>query len=122
MKAEAAVVVSDFIRAADTFQFDLLENPAISQLASDAKYGPLHKLLTTVIDGNVTVNLILPGPARDQMGNLQVPGIMYVDPQQTDICKVVGVSHYQLGGSGTEPRQQVALLGSSHSPLLLSVP
>lgn len=55
VKGEAALAVSDFIRSADTFQFDLLENPAISQLATDAKYGPLHKLLTTVIDGDVMV-------------------------------------------------------------------
>eukprot|EP00884_Botryococcus_braunii_P022700 jgi/Botrbrau1/9113/Bobra.0305s0017.1 len=53
VKAEAALALADFIRNPDLFQFDLLENPAVVQLASDPKYEPLHKLLNLVIEGQV---------------------------------------------------------------------
>jgi hypothetical protein len=59
VKGEAALAVADFIRNPDLFQFDLLENPAIVQLASDSKYGSLHKLLNLVIEGDVEVRLKL---------------------------------------------------------------
>lgn len=56
VKPEAALAVADFIRNADLFQFDLLDNPALAELASDPKYQPLYKLLTLVIDGDVKVS------------------------------------------------------------------
>lgn len=56
VKPEAALAVADFIRNADLFQFDLLDNPVLAELASDPKYQPLYKLLTLVIDGDVKVS------------------------------------------------------------------
>eukprot|EP00475_Leptophrys_vorax_P012335 TRINITY_DN18774_c0_g1_i1.p1 TRINITY_DN18774_c0_g1~~TRINITY_DN18774_c0_g1_i1.p1 ORF type:complete len:454 (-),score=31.77 TRINITY_DN18774_c0_g1_i1:198-1559(-) len=47
---QAAVQASvDFIKAPDAFQSDLLDLPAVQQLARDATHAPLHALLSTVL-------------------------------------------------------------------------
>lgn len=55
VKAVAADAVSSFIRNMDTFQFDLLENPAVQQLKGDSQYGTLFRLLELMLAGNMKV-------------------------------------------------------------------
>ena len=49
MKKNAAEAVADFIKFPDMFQFDLLEAEAVTQLRTDAEYGPLFKLLNILL-------------------------------------------------------------------------
>lgn len=51
----AASVVGEFIANPDEFQFDLLDSPVVQQLARHPKHAPLHKLLITLISGDVKV-------------------------------------------------------------------
>ena len=49
----AAQVVSDFLRSADLFHFDLADNPAVAALATQTEHAPLHKLLNIYLTGSV---------------------------------------------------------------------
>lgn len=52
--AEAAMrVAADFCAAPDAFTFDLVDTPAVRQLADDSKTKPLHALLHTMLRGSV---------------------------------------------------------------------
>ena len=55
MKSVAADAVAAFLRNMDTFQFDLLENPAVQQLKGDSQYGSLFSLLELMLAGNMKV-------------------------------------------------------------------
>ncbi len=56
MRTVAADAVAAFIRNMDTFQFDLLENPAVQQLKDDSEYRALFHLLELVLAGNMKVS------------------------------------------------------------------
>ncbi|KAK9834766.1 hypothetical protein WJX74_009855 [Apatococcus lobatus] len=53
VRSVAADAVAAFIRNMDTFQFDLLENPAVQQLKGDSQYGSLFSLLELMLEGNM---------------------------------------------------------------------
>ena len=57
VKEIASTSVADFIRSTDAYQYDLLESPAVKQLASDPHHAHLYKLLTLMLDGNVKAGL-----------------------------------------------------------------
>ncbi len=51
----AAAAAADFIRSPETFQFDMLESPAVQQLQSDGQHGPVFALLSLLLAGDVQV-------------------------------------------------------------------
>ena len=46
---------ADFIRSPETFQFDMLDSPAVQQLQSDSQHGPVFQLLSVLLAGDVQV-------------------------------------------------------------------
>lgn len=54
-KPTAVAAALEFVRSAELFQFDLLDNPALRALASDAQHAPLFQLLTIFLSGTVKV-------------------------------------------------------------------
>jgi hypothetical protein len=46
---------ADFIRSPDTFQFDMLDSPAVQQLQSDPQDGAVFQLLSVLLAGDVQV-------------------------------------------------------------------
>lgn len=52
------VCTGDFIRSPFIYQCDLTEAPAVRQLASDPAYSGLHKLLTVMLAGDITGEMI----------------------------------------------------------------
>lgn len=60
VKSIAADAVAAFLRNMDTFQFDLLENPAVQQLKGDSQYGSLFSLLELMLAGNMKVSSAVP--------------------------------------------------------------
>jgi translation initiation factor 3 subunit M len=52
-KSAAATAAADFIRSPETFQFDMLDSPAVQQLQSDPQHGPVFQLLSVLLAGNV---------------------------------------------------------------------
>ena len=61
-KEAAADAARDFIRSPDTFQFDLLDTPALQQLRSDKGTMPVFTLLSLLLAGDVQVG---PSSYRD---------------------------------------------------------
>ncbi|EFJ48655.1 hypothetical protein VOLCADRAFT_109764 [Volvox carteri f. nagariensis] len=49
----AAGALADYLRSSSVYTLDLLPLPAVAALADSPKYAPLHKLVTTVVAGDV---------------------------------------------------------------------
>lgn len=89
----AAAAAADFIRSPETFQFDMLESPAVQQLQSDATHGPVFTLLSLLLAGDVQVRrcnrLNLPCLVFAIM--LEFPAVQQLrsDAQHSPVCTLL---------------------------------